>query len=273
MSTADRTTALVAWWVATYTRRLPVEVAARRRAELTSDVWEQRAHGRAMGTPTAAVTLSILRRMAAGIPADLRWRHQQLAAAEGRPLRPGGGHLPQTLARSWWLVLATLLGAFQVVVGIGTALDGNDGVGILLPGDPAGATRRAATITTGGLLSLWGIAQRRRSRVAGDLLIAVGMLPSVAWLWVSGPALIVSLLALTVTVAAVVQAAQVRRLGRRGAPLAADDRMRLGNAVVLVAVVAAAALLGRPTASALIVGLMILGLLAYVGLRRRRRTP
>jgi hypothetical protein len=270
---ADRTAALVVWWVATYTRRLPGEVAARRRAEVASDLWEQRAHGRAVGTPAAAVALSILGRMAAGIAADLRWRHQQLAAAEGRPLRPGGRHLPRTLAQNWWLMLAVLLGMVEVVVGIGTALQGNSGVGILLPGDPSSTARRAAIITAGGLLTLWGIAQRRRARVAGDLLIAAGTLPPVAWLWTGGPAVIVSLVALTVIVAAVVQAAQVRSLGRRGAPLPANDRMLLGNAVVLIAVVAAAALLGRPTASALTVNLVFLGLLAYVGLRRRRRTP
>jgi LPXTG-motif cell wall-anchored protein len=273
MTVADRTAALVAWWVSTYTRHLPAEVAARRRAELASDLWEQRAHGRAVGAPAAAVALSTLRRMAAGIPADLRWRHQQLAAAEGRPRRPGARHLPRTLAQTWWLVLAALLGALEVLAGIGTALDGNSGVGGLLPGDPASSARRAAVITAGGLLALGGIAQRRRSRVAGDLLIAVGTLPPVAWLWTGGPAVIVSLLALTVIVAAVVQAAQVRSLGRRGAPLPANDRMLLGNAVVFVAVLAAYTLMDRPTASALIAGLVFLGLLAYVGFRRRRRAP
>jgi hypothetical protein len=270
VSTADRTAALVAWWVATYTRRLPAEVAARRRAELASDLWEQRAHGRAVGARAAAVALSILGRMAAGIPADLRWRHQQLAAAEGRPRHPEGQPLPRALAQSWWLVLAALLGMLEVVVGIGTALQANSGAGILLPGDPGSSARRAAIITAGGLLALWGIAQRRRARVAGDLLIAVGTLPLVAWLWVGGPTVIVSLVALTVIVAAVVQAAQVRSLGRRGAPLPANDRMLLGNAVVFVAVLAAYALMDRPTASALIVGLVFLGLLAYLGFRRRR---
>ena len=107
----------------------------------------------------------------------------------------------------------------------------------------------------------------------GDLLIAVGTLPLVAWLWVTGPAVIVSLAALTVIVAAVVQAAQVRSLGRRGAPLRANDRMLLGNGVVFVAVLAAYALMGRPTASAPIVGLVLLALLAYLGFRRRRSTP
>jgi hypothetical protein len=32
MSTTDRTVALVSWWVATYSRHLPAEVAERRRA-------------------------------------------------------------------------------------------------------------------------------------------------------------------------------------------------------------------------------------------------
>ena len=43
MNAADRTAGLVAWWVATYSRHLPAEVADRRQAELASDLWEQRA--------------------------------------------------------------------------------------------------------------------------------------------------------------------------------------------------------------------------------------
>jgi hypothetical protein len=34
MTTDDRVAALVAWWVTVYTRRLPPDVAERRRAEL-----------------------------------------------------------------------------------------------------------------------------------------------------------------------------------------------------------------------------------------------
>ena len=69
MSTADRMAAVVTWWVARYTRRLPAEAAERRQAELASDLWEQRTYGRLVGASTAAVALSILRRMAAGMPA------------------------------------------------------------------------------------------------------------------------------------------------------------------------------------------------------------
>jgi hypothetical protein len=43
MSTADRIAGLVLWWVATYSRHLPAEVAERLQAELVSDLWEQRA--------------------------------------------------------------------------------------------------------------------------------------------------------------------------------------------------------------------------------------
>ena len=90
MSTTDRTVALVSWWVATYSRHLPAEVAERRQGELASDLWEQRAYGRAVGAPASAVALSVLRRMTAGMPADLRWRQRQLAATRGRPLGARG---------------------------------------------------------------------------------------------------------------------------------------------------------------------------------------
>lgn len=271
MSMADRAATLVAWWVAAYTRRLPAGVAERRQAEVASDLWEQRADGTASGTPAVAVALSILRRMAAGVPADLRWRHQQLTAAQGRSAQPPPRHLPHLLARNWWLALAALLGMLEVVVGVDIALQGNSGVGVALPGDPGGIARRGVITCAGGLLALWGIAWRRRSRVAGDLLVAVGVLPVVSWLWVASPILLVSLGALTVIVAATADAAEALGLGPRGTPHAAHRRMLLGNAVVLVAVLIANTLMGQPPAGAPI-GLVLFGLLAFMSLRRRRRS-
>ena len=123
MSTADRMAAVVTWWVARYTRRLPAEAAERRQAELASDLWEQRTYGRMVGASTAAVALSVLRRMVAGMPADLRWRHHQLAATRGRPLDVGGRPVLRTLARNWWLILAALTGLFEVVSGVGMPFD------------------------------------------------------------------------------------------------------------------------------------------------------
>jgi hypothetical protein len=201
MNAADRAAAAVAWWVATYSRHLPAEIAGRRRAELASDLWEQRTWGQAVGAPAPAVALSILRRMAAGMPADLRWRHHQLAAARGRPLDVGGRPVLRTLARNWWLALAALVGLFEVVSGVGMPLtEGGN------PGSIAGG----AVIATAGLLVLGGIIVRwRGSRVAGDRMIVVGALPTLPWMWLILP----PLAGLTVIMAAAVDAAEARSLG------------------------------------------------------------
>ena len=203
MSTADRMAAVVTWWVARYTRRLPAEAAERRQAELASDLWEQRTYGRMVGASTAAVALSILRRMAAGMPADLRWRHRQLAATRGRPLDVGGRPVLRTLARNWWLVLAglALVGLFEVVSGVGMFAEGN-------PGSIAGG----AVIAGAGLLVLGGIIVRQRgSRVAGDRMIVVGALPTLPWMWLILP----PLAGLIVIMAAALDAAEARSLGER----------------------------------------------------------
>jgi hypothetical protein len=204
MSTADRAAALVAWWVATYSRHLPAEVAERRQAELASDLWEQRAWGQAVGAPAPFVALSILRRMTAGMPADLRWRQRQLAATRGRPLVPGGRPVLRTLARNWWLVLAALVGIFEV--GFGVAIPLEEGANF----DTVGG---GALIAAAGLLILAGIAVRRRwSRVVGDIMIAIGPLPTVAFLWMILPALA----GVPVIVAATLDVAEARSLGRQG---------------------------------------------------------
>jgi hypothetical protein len=204
MSTADRAAALVAWWVATYSRHLPTEMAERRQAELASDLWEQRAWGQAVGAPAPFVALSILRRMTAGMPADLRWRQRQLAATRGRPLVPGGRPVLRTLARNWWLVLAALVGIFEV--GFGVAIPLEEGANF----DTVGG---GALIAAAGLLILAGIAVRRRwSRVVGDIMIAIGPLPTVAFLWMILPALA----GVPVIVAATLDVAEARSLGRKG---------------------------------------------------------
>jgi hypothetical protein len=206
MNAADRAAAVVTWWVTIYSRRLPAEVAERRRAELASDLWEQRAWAQAVGAPAPAVALSILRRMAAGMPADLRWRQRQLAATRGRPLIPGGRPVLRTLARNWWLMLAVLLGLFQV--GFGVAIPLYEGASI----DTVGG---GALVATAGLLALGGVAVRqRRSRIVGDIMMAIAALPSVVFMWMVLP----PLLGLPVIVAASVDMAEARSLGRQGRP-------------------------------------------------------
>jgi hypothetical protein len=206
MNAADRAAAVVAWWVATYSRHLPAEAAERRQAELASDLWEQRAWGQAVGAPAPAVALSILRRMAAGMPADLRWRQRQLAATRGRPLVPGGRPVLRTLARNWWLVLAVLLGLFEIAFGVAIPLE--EGVSQETVGG-------GALVATAGLVVLGGVAVRqRRSRIAGDIMMAIAALPTVVFMWMILP----PLLGLPVIVAASLDMAEARSLGRQGRP-------------------------------------------------------
>ena len=255
MSTADRTAALVAWWVATYSRHLPTEVAERRQAELASDLWEQRAYGRVVGAPEPAVALSILRRMTAGMPADLRWRHHQLAATRGRPPVRGGRPVLRTLARTWWLVLAALVGLFEV--GFGVAIPLTEGANF----DTVGG---GAMLAAAGLLVLGGIAVRRqRSRITGDIMIAVGAVPMLPWLWMILP----PLLGLPVILAAAFDMAEARSLGERGTSLAARERLVLAGVVLLGAALVVTLLVAGP----LVVVPILLGLAVYVGLRQRRR--
>jgi hypothetical protein len=258
MSTTDRTVALVSWWVATYSRHLPAEVAERRQGELASDLWEQRAYGRAVGAPAPAVALSILRRMTAGMPADLRWRQRQLAATRGRPLGARGQPVLRTLARTWWLMLAGLVGSFEVAFGVAIPEEGANF-------DTVGG---GALIATAGLLVLGGIAvRRRRSRVAGDSMIAVGALPTVPFFWMILP----PLAGLTVIVAAAFDAAEARSLGQRGTPLVAGERLVLAGVVIVAAALVAAVVIGMPIPGTLIVAPVLLALVIYLGLRQRRR--
>ena len=259
MNAANHAATLVAWWVTTYSRHLPAEVAERRQAELASDLWEQRAWGQVVGAPAPAVALSMLRRMAAGMPADLRWRHHQLAATRGRPLVAGGRPVLRTLARNWWLVLAALVGLFEVAFGVAIPL--HDGVNF----DTVGG---GAIVATAGLLVLGGLAVRqRRSRVVGNLMIAVGAMPMMPWLWI----IPLPLAGLTVIVAATVDAAEARSLGQRPTPTRPGDRVVLGIAAALVAVLVAPLVIGTPFWSAFAVAPVLLGLIIYLGLRQGRR--
>lgn len=85
MNASDPVSAIVVGWTATYTRRLPREIAQARRDEIASDLWEQRAD--AAGRSSARAALEIVRRMLVGIPADLVWRHHKRRAAARQPQR------------------------------------------------------------------------------------------------------------------------------------------------------------------------------------------
>ena len=63
-------------WVRAYTAHLDPARRDTRRAELASDLWEHEADARRMGLGSLRMNAQMLRRLLAGIPADLSWRRQ-----------------------------------------------------------------------------------------------------------------------------------------------------------------------------------------------------
>lgn len=71
-----RADALVLGWCRWYTRDLPEPVATARRAEIASDLYEERTLAAEAGEPVAS--RSYVGRLVRGVPADLSWRRAQL---------------------------------------------------------------------------------------------------------------------------------------------------------------------------------------------------
>jgi len=161
----------------------------------------------------------------------------------------------RTLARNWWLILAALVGLFEV--GFGVAIPLEEGTSF----DTVGG---GAILAAAGLLVLGGIAVRRqRSRITGDIMIAVGAVPTLPWLWMILP----PLLGLPVILAAVFDVAEARSLGERGTPLGVRERLLVAGVVLVAAALVPTLLVAGP----LIVVPILLGLVIYLGLRQRRR--
>ncbi|TYL53755.1 hypothetical protein [Agromyces mariniharenae] len=137
---AGRVDATVLAWCRWYTADLPDDVASERRAEVASDLYEEREHSGARATG------SILGRAIRGIPADLAWRGARLRrAAMGAPrgtfplAMPALAHLAAIALVAWggfivWRVVRSVLigdwrGAADVaelsVVGLVLALVGS----------------------------------------------------------------------------------------------------------------------------------------------------
>lgn len=63
-------------WVRVYTAHLDPSRRDTRRAELASDLWEHETEARRVGRGSLRVNMQIVRRLLAGIPADLSWRRE-----------------------------------------------------------------------------------------------------------------------------------------------------------------------------------------------------
>jgi hypothetical protein len=185
-------TRLALWWVARYTRGVPEAARARRRAEITSDLWEHRAAERG----GLRAELAVLSRCVRGIAADLSWRR---SLRRGRRL-PSAGAVVR--GAGWSLSLL----AYLFLVGVhgynATALVGLDFYGgDWEPGDVVEYASISAAILVPLLAG--GILLRRHPRAAAALLGIAALATCVAFWWAApiyGP------IGLTVVVAAVVLA-------------------------------------------------------------------
>lgn len=256
MSPADRAETIVLAWARRYTRGLPPEVTERRVSELVSDCYEQRCWGREVGASPVATATSMVARTVAGMPADVRWRHAHLAAAQDQPLLTREGAM-NWIARRWWVLLGGILGVMEVALGAGLPFEE----------DTTGALVGGIVIATFGAMALTGIWQRRRHRVRGDLMIAAGMLPLMPFLWT----IVLPLAGVMVIVAACVDAADARV---QGIDVAASqpvgrDRALWPIAGVLAAAILAAIVVGDDVTAVMLVTPPLALLLAHLGLRHR----
>jgi hypothetical protein len=111
------TARIVRAWVLLYTAPLPRQVRWQRRVELAADLHDHLADLAARRVPGRRATLEILRRWAAGMPADLAW---SIGAARQEVMTMHERWTRGALAVAGWAcaVLVAALGLWSAVAGL-----------------------------------------------------------------------------------------------------------------------------------------------------------
>jgi hypothetical protein len=174
------------FWVRLYTLGSEVGAGDDRRAEIESDLWEHRNHAAAEGERSAVVSLSILGRWAAGIPADLSWRASQLRHS-GRATKES--IMTNILGRYWWQTLAVLTAIATIYAGIRQFFTDEVSVGV-----SAGKIIALVFLVAAGVLTLLGLAVHRTRPRRGSMMVMIGVLPG-ALVGLFGIGIIIGLIA------------------------------------------------------------------------------
>jgi len=106
--------ALIRGWVDLYTRGMPAEPRAARRAEIDDDVWCEHQEAVATGRSSRSLGADMLLRFLFGMPADISWRLTYRAPAPGPspdPSLSGGTRTPGAFA-----IVAALTYGFLIVL-------------------------------------------------------------------------------------------------------------------------------------------------------------
>jgi hypothetical protein len=152
-------------WTAIYTRGLPDDVAARRRAEIASDLFE---HADELG-PSSGQQLAVVGRVLWGIPADLSWR-REARASQARRVTSGE---PMKLNRVMQVLTAfvCVLCAYWGLMMLGF---GGSGLPFALP------------LFVGAVLIAVGLLQRSKAPRRSTVLLIIGTAaPVAAFYWMA----------------------------------------------------------------------------------------
>jgi hypothetical protein len=171
--------ALVRAWVRLYTRGLPADLRDARRAELEADLWEHARAGESEGSRSVALAGAMLRRAAAGTPADLSWRF-----GRRRPRAVGA-----FLGRHRLTVIGTALAFWFFFV--------SAAAGLGIQGWAYTGERYPVAVASGlaGVLVLVGLVRMRAVRSRARRLLAAGaILGGSLGLWLWGPPFAAALL-------------------------------------------------------------------------------
>jgi hypothetical protein len=174
MNRAAIASGLTRVWTRTYTQGLPVDVRGARRAEIDSDLWEQRCEAGLLGHDEREVGLHVLARLALGIPADLAWRLERGISSHSRRTQVIESRTMLSL-----VAVGVVFALFMVLAGIASVVDA------LLDSDVANgqAAFGAITVLAGAAVAA-GLLTSRRNPLLGIGLVAAGAITvAVAWYW------------------------------------------------------------------------------------------
>ena len=133
------------WWVRLYTIALPAHLRNDRWMDIRSHLWEQTQEATRLGLQPRQVAWLTLRRLVAGIPADLAWRIEtggltpvttELSLGTGSEGGKGSVVMNTTIIRRWFLIGGLLGGSsvfFALAIVVLLLLGGGDNRGAVLP--------------------------------------------------------------------------------------------------------------------------------------------
>jgi hypothetical protein len=186
---ASTTSRLGQWWVRRYTAGLPATLRERRRAEIAADLADHatdRARDEWTGRSVAAERLGRLLR---GLPSDVMWRRDVLAATRGRRAGSFGW-----LAHGWPTLTGLALGGFYIVFALYVfgldALADTPVLRLFGLDDLTGRAVGASIVLALGVVVVAAAFARPVTIVASDVATVVAAVPALTLLWMVVPTIL-----------------------------------------------------------------------------------